>query len=343
MNEEYSASETLRTLPKAELHLHIEGTLEAGLAYTLAERNSVDLPFSGVDDLAGRYVFSNLQEFLDLYYTVVTVLQTEDDFKDLALTYLKTAASQGVRHAEIFFDPQAHLSRGIKLDAVIAGLQKALLEAESQYGTTAGLILCFLRDQSVRDAHRTLELVLSEHPGSIVGVGLDSAEVGHPPSEFREVFAEARAAGLHLCAHAGEEGPPFYVWEALDELGVERVDHGIRAIDDPALVRRLADDGTTLTVCPLSNVRLKACKSLKQHPIMDLFDKGVRVTINSDDPAYFGGYVAANYAAVSTELKMSDVQAAAIARNSVTGSWASQVRKEALLAEIAEWERGLES
>lgn len=338
MNEEYGASERLRVLPKAELHLHIEGTLEADLAYALAAQNAVDLPFSGVDDLANHYVFSNLQEFLDLYYTVISVLRTKDDFADLGRAYLTRAASQGVRHAEIFFDPQAHLSRGVELDAVLGGLQAAMEEADSRYGLSSGLILCFLRDQPVRDALDVLDLVLSSDPGSIVGVGLDSAEIGHSPREFRQVFEQARAAGLRLCAHAGEEGPPLYIWEALDELGVERIDHGIRAADDPALVRRLADDGTTLTVCPLSNVRLRACQSLEQHPIMTLFDQGVHVTINSDDPAYFGGYIATNYAAVSTALKVPEAQLAEIARNSVAGSWAPRARKEAILAEIEEWD-----
>jgi len=312
--------EQIRALPKAELHLHIEGTLEPDLAFALAQRNGVQLRFPTVEALARAYDFADLQSFLNLYYECMSVLIRPADFTDLANAYLERAARDGVRHAEMFFDPQAHTSRGIPLDDVVAGLRSAVLEAPVRHGISATLIACFVRDRPVAEAMTTLE-GLAAHLDVIQGVGLDSAEVGHPPSAFREVFEAAEQLGLRKVAHAGEEGPPSYVWEALDVLGVERVDHGIRSVEDAALLRRLAADRTPLTVCPLSNVRLRCVESLDQHPLPRLLDAGVMVTVNSDDPAYFGGYVAANYLALQEALGLDLETLAALARNSLEASF----------------------
>jgi len=303
--------------PKAELHLHIEGTLEPELVVELARRNRIELPTYDVEAIRARYSFANLQSFLDVYYENLAVLRTEQDFHDLAAAYLRRAAAQGVRHAEIFFDPQAHLARGVPLDVVFCGLSAALENGP----VPAALILCFLRDRGPEEAERVLRAALPyrEH---FIGVGLDSAEVGHPPSLFRRVFEIAGGEGLHRVAHAGEEGGPDYVWEALDVLRVERVDHGIRAMEDPQLVARLRDERIPLTVCPLSNVRLRVVPSLRDHILPAMLDEGLLVTVNSDDPAYFGGYVEDNYAALRRELGMSEEQLDAIARNSFEASFA---------------------
>lgn len=289
--------EQIRRLPKAELHLHIEGTLEPELAFTLARRNSITLPYGSTTELARAYEFGDLQSFLNLYYACMDVLRRGEDFEDLADAYLRRAASDGVRHVEIFFDPQAHTNRGIPLDEVVAGLASAFSRAGEEHGISVLLIACFLRDRPVREAMATLE-ALADHTDVVRGIGLDSAEAGHPPGAFREVFAAAAGMGLHRVAHAGEEGPPAYVWEALDVLGVERIDHGIRAAEDPALVKRLVADRVPLTVCPLSNVRLRCVDTMEQHPLPMLLDAGVMVTVNSDDPAYFGGYLVDNYVAL---------------------------------------------
>lgn len=305
--------------PKAELHLHIEGTLEPELVVELARRNRIELPTYDVQAIRARYSFANLQSFLDVYYENLAVLRTEQDFHDLAAAYLRRAAAQGVRHAEIFFDPQAHLSRGVPLEVVFAGLSAAFKDGP----ISAALILCFLRDRGPEEAEQVLRAALPyrEH---FIGVGLDSAEVGHPPSLFRKVFEIAGGEGLHRVAHAGEEGGPDYVWEALDVLRVERVDHGIRAMEDPQLVARLRDERIPLTVCPLSNVRLRVVPSLRDHILPAMLDEGLLVTVNSDDPAYFGGYVEDNYAALRRELGMSEAQLDAIARNSFEASFAYQ-------------------
>ena len=305
----------IRALPKAELHLHIEGTLEPELAFALAERNGVALPYADVDDLRARYDFDDLQSFLDLYYACMTVLRTEQDFTDLALAYLERAHLDGVRHVEMFFDPQVHAGNGVSVDEVIDGLLAGLRIATERWGMSGGLILCFVRDMAVESARAVLEQV-AHRAGDLLGVGLDSAEVGYPPSLFADVFARARGLGLRLVAHAGEEGPADYVWEAIRVLGVDRIDHGIRSLDDPALITELVATGTPLTVCPLSNVRLQAVAELGMHPLRALFDAGVRVTINSDDPAYFGGYVGANYEAAA-ELGFDDAELATLARYSV--------------------------
>jgi adenosine deaminase len=311
----------IRAFPKAELHLHIEGTLEPELAFKLAKRNGVELRFPTVQALSRAYDFTDLQSFLDLYYECTAVLRQAADFEDLANAYLERAARDGVRHVEMFFDPQAHTSRGVPIDEVVGGLREAIVEARARHGVSASLIACFLRDRPAAEAMSTLE-ALAPHLDVVVGVGLDSAEVGNPPSAFSEVFAAAEQLGLHRVAHAGEEGPPAYVWEALDVLGVERVDHGIRSVEDAVLLRRLAADQVPLTVCPLSNVRLRCVQALEQHPLPRLLDAGVLVTINSDDPAYFGGYVADNYLALQRALNLDVEQLEALARNSLLASFA---------------------
>jgi adenosine deaminase len=306
----------IAALPKAELHLHIEGTLEPELALELAARNGVVLSYRDVAALRGAYSFSDLSSFLTLYYECMAVLRTAEDFADLAAAYLARARADGVRRVEMFFDPQMHLSRGVPLTEVIGGLRTAAARSAASGGPQVGLIACFLRDRGPGDAARTLE-ALAEHAGQLLGVGLDSAEVGYPPGDFAEVFAAARGLGLHTVAHAGEEGPPEYVWQAIDLLGVARVDHGIRSVEDPALLRRLAADGTPLTVCPLSNVRLRCVPTMAAHPLPALLEAGVKVTINSDDPAYFGGYVADNYLALASGLGFSLGDLTALAANSI--------------------------
>ncbi|GAA1003207.1 adenosine deaminase [Nocardiopsis tropica] len=320
-------------LPKAELHLHIEGTLEPELAFTLAHRNGITLPHPTVQDLRAAYSFTDLQSFLNLYYELMDVLRTEADFTDLANAYLTRAAAQGVRHAEIFFDPQAHTSRGIPLDTVVNGLAAALDTSLRDHGISTALILCFLRDRPASEALHTLHQA-RPHLHRISAVGLDSAEVGHPPQNFTAVFAAARDLGLRCVAHAGEEGPPSYIWQALNLLHAERIDHGIRALEDPDLLAHLARTQTPLTVCPLSNVRLRAVPTLAQHPLPALLDAGLLVTVNSDDPSYFGGYVHDNYEALRTHLGLDEATLRQLARNSFTASFLPPERKKALIAEV---------
>jgi adenosine deaminase len=329
----------LRGLPKAELHLHIEGTLEPELLFELARRNGVDLRFRTVEALRAAYRFTDLQSFLDIYYEGAGVLRTEQDFHDLTWAYLQRAAADGVRRAEIFFDPQTHTDRGIPFDVVLDGIEAALGEGRSRLGISSGLILCFLRHLPAEAAMATLEVALP-HAGRLLGVGLDSSEVGHPPSRFVEVFARARAEGLRVVAHAGEEGPPEYIWGALDLLGAERIDHGVRCLEDPALVERLARERVPLTVCPMSNVKLRVVDRMEDHPLARMLAAGLAVTINSDDPAYFGGYIGDNYAAVAAALGLSREQMAAIARTSLEASFASPDEKAALLAEHAAYAAG---
>jgi adenosine deaminase len=317
-------------LPKAELHIHIEGSLEPEMVFALAERNDVPLEDASVDDLRRRYAFSDLSSFLQLYYAGMAVLRTREDFAELSEAYLRRAVAEGVRHVEMFFDPQAHTVRGVTLDPVLDGLLDGFAAVSADHDLSGGLIMCFLRDRPVADAMATLRS--AEHRfGDLLGVGLDSAEVGYPPSLFAEVFAAARSAGLRLVAHAGEEGPPDYVREALDVLGVERIDHGIRASEDPALLDRLAADRIPLTVCPLSNLRLGVVDDLSRHPLPSLLERGVLATLNSDDPAYFGGYVADNYLAVAEHLGLGADELAHLARNSISASFASAERKAELL------------
>ncbi|HEY4441105.1 MAG TPA: adenosine deaminase, partial [Candidatus Elarobacter sp.] len=290
-------------LPKAELHLHIEGTFEPEMIFATAERNGVALPYPNVEALRRAYDFTDLQSFLDVYYAAMNVLRTEQDFFELADAYFARAAAQGVVHAEIFFDPQAHVSRGVRFATVIDGLWEAARESERRHGVTSLLIMSFLRDRSAEDAMATIDAALP-YGDRIVAVGLDSAEVGHPPSKFERVFARARAEGWKTVAHAGEEGPPAYVWEALDLLHVSRIDHGVRSLEDPGLVARLRDERIPLTVCPLSNVKLRVVDTLRHHPLGAMLDERLVATVNSDDPAYFGGYAGDNLAAVADALAL---------------------------------------
>ncbi|MGW0549427.1 adenosine deaminase [Streptomyces altiplanensis] len=322
-------------LPKAELHLHIEGTLEPELAFELAARNGVELPYATTEELRRAYLFDDLQSFLDLYYALMAVLRTEDDFDRLADAYLARAAGQGVRHAEIFFDPQAHTARGVEIGTVVEGLARALDRSEERHGISTQLIMCFLRDQSAESALETLDAA-KPYLHRITAVGLDSAEAGNPPSKFREVYEAAAALGLRKVAHAGEEGPPAYIWEALDVLGVERVDHGLRSMEDPELVERLVRDRVPLTLCPLSNVRLRAVDILEEHPLKEMMAAGLLVTVNSDDPAYFGGYVGDTFHAVHEALGLGREQLREIARNSFLAAFLDhdEERRAAYLAEV---------
>jgi adenosine deaminase len=318
-------------LPTAELHVHIEGTLEPDLVFRLAARNGVDLAHRSPTALAAAYEFTSLSSFLAIYYQNMAVLRGAEDFADMTEAYLAQAASRGVRHAEIFFDPQAHLSRGVPLAELMAGLTAHLPAAPARFGISAALIPCFLRDLGAGAAMDCLR-ALMPYRSQFIGVGLDSAEVGHPPIAFREVFLAARSEGLHRVAHAGEEGPPDYVWQALDELGAERIDHGVRCLEDPALVARLAAEAVPLTVCPLSNLRLRVCAGWADLPVARMVGSGLMVTINSDDPAYFGGYIDDNYRALRNELKMNNEMLRQMAANSFRASFLDDADKARYLA-----------
>ena len=319
-------------LPKAELHLHIEGSLEPELMFALGQRNRVALPFQSVEEVRAAYAFSNLQDFLDIYYQGANVLREEEDFYDLAMAYFRRAAADRVRHAEIFFDPQTHTDRNIPYDVVIKGLLRARKDAE-ELGLSVSIIHSFLRHLSEEAAFDSLKMA-EPYLGDILGVGLDSSEVGHPPSKFRHVFARARMMGLKVTAHAGEEGPPEYVYEALDILKVDRIDHGNRSLEDPALVERIVREGLTLTVCPLSNHKLCVVEDLNLHPIPRMLQLGLKATINSDDPAYFGGYINDNYLALTRLGLIGRDDCLTLARNSITGAFVDDSRKAGLLAEI---------
>jgi adenosine deaminase len=307
-------------LPKAELHMHIEGSLEPELMFALAKRNGVEIPFASVEEVRAAYSFSNLQDFLDIYYAGANVLRTEEDFRDLAAAYFDRAAADAVTHAEIFFDPQTHTDRGIAFDIVMRGLLAGMDEARERHGITSKLILCFLRHLDEAAAYETLKQA-EPWLDRIDAVGLDSSELGHPPEKFARVFATAATLGLKRVAHAGEEGPPAYVWQALDVLEIDRLDHGNRSLEDSALVARLAEEQITLTVCPLSNLKLCVVDDMADHPIDRMLDLGLRVTINSDDPAYFGGYVNDNFAAAAAARGLGREQLATLARNSFLGSF----------------------
>jgi adenosine deaminase len=313
-------------LPKAELHVHVEGTIEPATAFALADRNGVTLPWPTPAALAGALEFDDLQSFLDVYYAVMAVLRTPAEFTDVADAYLGRAAAQGVRHVELFFDPQAHVARGVPIGSVIDGLYAATSAARERHGVSAGLILCFMRDRPVADAAATLAAALP-HVGKLVGVGLDSAEVGFPPGLFADVFGDARAAGLHVVAHAGEEGPPGYVWEAIRTLRVERVDHGLRSLEDDALVAHLVESRMPLTVCPFSTVRLRGCATLADHPLARMLRLGLTVSVNSDDPAYFGGYLGDNLDAVRETLALTDDELHTLAANSFRSSFLPEEEK----------------
>ena len=323
----------IKRLPKCELHIHIEGSLEPELMFALAKRNDVKLPYDSVEAVRRAYQFGNLQDFLDVYYRGMSVLVTEQDFYDLAWAYLVRAQADNVRHVEMFFDPQGHTARGVAFATVIGGLHRAIADARRELGVDASLIMCFLRHLDEADAEKTLDVALGFRD-QIAGVGLDSSEAGHPPSKFKRVFSRAGDAGLFLTAHAGEEGPPSYVWEALDVLGVKRIDHGNRSLEDNSLVARLAGERMALTVCPLSNLRLRVIDELIHHPLRRMMDKGLMVTVNSDDPAYFGGYVNDNYRAVGSALSLTREEIIALARNSVQASLLIAAAKAEALAEI---------
>lgn len=320
-------------LPKAELHLHIEGSLEPEMLFALAERNNVAIPFASVEEVRAAYDFSNLQDFLDIYYQGMGVLLHEQDFFDLTFAYLQRADADTVRHVEIFFDPQGHTERGVSFDTAIGGILRALDAGQEQFGITNCLIMCFLRHLDEDAAFATLR---EAEPwlDRITGVGLDSSELGHPPSKFARVFAQAKAQGLKLVAHAGEEGPPDYVWQALDVLKVDRIDHGNRALEDDALVQRIVADGQTLTVCPLSNLKLCVIRDIADSPVKRMLDLGIRATVNSDDPAYFGGYVNANFKAIAEALDLSRDQLVQLAENSFTGSFLSEGEQAKHLPDI---------
>ena len=316
----------LAAMPKAELHMHIEGSLEPEMIFALAARNGVALPYASVDELRRAYAFTDLQSFLDIYYAGASVLRTEQDFHDMAMAYFERAAADQVRRAEIFFDPQTHTARGVPMATVIRGLARACADAQAQHGLSAALILCFLRHLSEREAFETLEdaLPLREH---VIGVGLDSSELGHPPEKFARVFARCRELGFRLVAHAGEEGPPEYIRQALDVLGVERIDHGVQAVHDATLTQRLAAERIPLTVCPLSNQKLRVFPELRDHNLKALLDAGLCATVNSDDPAYFGGYVNDNFQAVFAATGLTAQHAWQLAHNSFEASFADAADK----------------
>ena len=320
-------SDLIQRIPKAELHLHIEGTLEPELMMALAERNGVELRYSGVDEIREAYNFSNLQSFLDIYYAGARVLREQQDFYDLTWAYLERAAKDNVRHVEIFFDPQTHTDRDIDFATVLDGIHGALQVGESQLGITFRLIMCFLRHLSANEAMATLQEAIP-FKDRIDAVGLDSSETGNPPSKFAEVFDRARHEGFLTVAHAGEEGPPEYIWEALDLLKVERIDHGVRCLEDPALVERLVKERIPLTVCPLSNVKLRVFDTLEQHNLKELLAKGLRATINSDDPAYFGGYIGENFLRTQQALGLDAGDIQRLAKNSFTASFLSDAEKQ---------------
>jgi adenosine deaminase len=325
----------LRSMPKAELHMHIEGSLEPELIFALAQRNGVALPYVTVQELRRAYAFTNLQTFLDIYYAGASVLLTEQDFYDMAWAYLLRAQADNVLHTEMFFDPQTHTARGVAMETVINGLHRACVDAKARLGVSALLILCFLRHLSEEDAFATLEQALPLRD-KFVGVGLDSSEVGHPPEKFAKVFARCRALGFHLVAHAGEEGPPEYVWTALDLLKVERVDHGVQSSKDPALMKRLAQDRIPLTVCPLSNLKLCVFPTLAQHNLGALLDAGLMATVNSDDPAYFGGYINENFTQTFAATGLTAQHAYTLARNSFEASFVDAAAKRGFIDRLDE-------
>ena len=333
MDAKQKLHQLAKALPKAELHLHIEGSLEPELLFKLAQRNQIDIPFSSIEDVRRAYEFSKLQDFLDIYYQGMNVLCTEQDFYDLTHAYLARVHQDNVVHVEIFFDPQAHTERGVAFETVITGIIRALKDGETEFGITSRLIMCFLRHLEEADAFQTLEEAEPwiEH---LSGVGLDSSELGHPPSKFERVFQRAGELGLKRVAHAGEEGPPDYVWEALDLLKIDRLDHGNRAMEDTSLIQRLVEDKMVLTVCPLSNHKLCVVNDLRDHPLRAMLDAGLMATVNSDDPAYFGGYVNDNFKAIIEALDLSETHIRQLAENSFKGSFLSPEEIESQCEQI---------
>jgi adenosine deaminase len=328
-----SLQKLVQQMPKAELHIHIEGSLEPERIFALAERNGVTLAYRSVEGLRSAYAFVDLQSFLDIYYAGASVLLREQDFHDMAMDYLARAHADNVRYAEIFFDPQTHTARGVQFETVINGLYAATREAKEKWGIDSALIMCFLRHLPEEDAFATLEQALP-HRDKFIGVGLDSSERGNPPEKFTRVFARCRELGLHLVAHAGEEGPPSYIRTALDALHVERIDHGVRCLEDPELTQRIAREGIALTVCPLSNVKLRVFDQVKDHNLRRLLDAGLAVTVNSDDPAYFGGYINENFTQVFAALPLDRQHARQLARNSFAASFLADEKKQKYLDEV---------
>ncbi len=325
----------IRSLPKAELHLHIEGSLEPELMFELAERNGIELPFENVEAVREAYQFSNLQDFLDIYYQGMSVLITEQDFFDLTLAYLMKAKADGVRHVEIFFDPQGHVERGVSFETVVNGIHRALIEGEIKHDISFGLIMCFLRHLSEEAAFETLAQA-APFRDKIIGVGLDSSELGNPPEKFQRVYMEAQKQGYRLVAHAGEEGTSDYVLQALDLLQIERIDHGNAILQDAALTQRVVDAGIALTVCPLSNLKLCVVDKAENHPLPEMLEKGLKVTLNADDPSYFGGYIADNYLVMAEAFDLDNKTLVKLAKNSITASFADKARKQVLLLELVE-------
>ena len=328
-----NAIELIQALPKAELHVHIEGTFEPELMFAIAQRNQIQIPYQSVEEVKQAYNFHNLQSFLDIYYAGANVLVHEQDFYDLAWAYFEKCAEDKVVHTEMFFDPQTHTERGVEFATVIAGLKRACQDAQQKLGISYQLIMCFLRHLSEEKAFETLEQALP-FKDEIIAVGLDSSEVGHPPAKFERVFAKAREAGFLIVAHAGEEGPPEYVWEALDLLKVNRIDHGVRSEEDKQLMARLIAEKMPLTVCPLSNLKLCVVNDMKEHNIRRLLQQGVHVTVNSDDPSYFGGYMNDNFIAIQQALDLSNEELKQLAINSFEASFISDQEKQKWIAEI---------
>lgn len=326
--------EHIQTLPKAELHVHIEGTLEPELMFALAQKNNIELSYKSVEEVRNAYNFTSLQSFLDIYYAGANVLITQSDFFDMTWAYLLTCKTQNILHTEIFFDPQTHTKRGIAFETVVKGISQALQKGEKELGISSFLIMCFLRHLSEEEAFETLHASLP-FKEFIIGVGLDSSEVGHPPSKFKKAFEEARNMGYNVVAHAGEEGDSSYIWEAIKLLHVTRIDHGIRCDEDEHLVKFLIEKQIPLTVCPLSNTKLKAVASMEKHNVLTLLRQGVLVTLNSDDPAYFGGYLNANYEAIAKHLEVSEAELKQLARNSFHASFLDEVKKQKYLALLA--------
>lgn len=338
MNIQSSIEKFIEEIPKAELHLHIEGTFEPELMFEIARRNNLKLKYNSVSDLKAAYNFNNLQEFLDIYYSGANVLLEEQDFYDLTWAYLQRIHVQNVVHTEVFFDPQTHTSRGVSFEKVISGIHRALEDGDAKLGISYRLILSFLRHLSEADAFRTLQESLP-YKSWITAVGLDSSEKGNPPAKFERVFAKAQEEGFLTVAHAGEEGPPEYVWEALKLLRISRIDHGNRSLEDPELVRELVQLQMPLTVCPLSNLKLKVVQDLKKHPLKEMLEKEMMVTVNSDDPAYFGGYVNENYLALAESLNLGRDEIVQLAKNSFAASFLSETSKQELIAKVEQYFR----
>ena len=335
MNAKEILADFVEELPKVELHLHIEGTLEPELLIALAQRNGVDIPYKTIEAARAAYQFEDLQSFLNVYYLGASVLREERDFYELTMAYMSRCKAQQIRHTELFFDPQTHLANGVALAAVMGGINAALRDAERDWQISSALILCFERDRDPQPAVALLEQACVL--GGIAGIGLDSAELGNPPEKFQEVFKVAKSMGLHRVAHAGEEGPPAYIWQALDVLDVERIDHGVRCLEDPALVRRLVDDRIPLTVCPFSNVALKVFNRLSEHNLGRLLETGLLATIHSDDPAYFGGYLSENMIGTLSSLDLTAEDALLLERNAVEAAFCTDQRKQSLLRDLDQY------